>query len=160
MENANYGGHYVISSENLKGEYFVQVQHDGVSPKNEPVEYQIGYSLFDATAGELIPYKIFWIPELSIKYMYKENGTEFTLTGITRKDRMPVIGAVTYKLYISNNTDAINAMTKCSKGQVYTQKIVKVYNMKNIQEEDKDATFSISVCFIYNLVRRFKRNSW
>ena len=25
MEHTNYGGHYVISSENLKGEYFIQV---------------------------------------------------------------------------------------------------------------------------------------
>ena len=26
MENSNYGGHYVISSENLKGEYYVEVE--------------------------------------------------------------------------------------------------------------------------------------
>ena len=71
MQNSNYGGHYVISSENLEGEYFVQVQHQAISGRNDSVEYQIGYSLYNPSEGEIVPYKTYWIPDLNIKYIYK-----------------------------------------------------------------------------------------
>lgn len=51
MEHANYGGHYVISAENLQGEYFIKVNQLTFGEKGLPLKYQIGYHLYSPSTG-------------------------------------------------------------------------------------------------------------
>lgn len=42
------------------------------------------------------------------------------MSKVSRKDNGPMQGSIVYKLYISNDTSAIQQMTKCGIGNVYT----------------------------------------
>jgi hypothetical protein len=102
MEHANYGGHYVISAENVAGEYFIALDSENTK---EELKYIISYHLYNK--NEKTPYKLYGISSSQIKYKYSLGGVEFTMSRVTRKDNGPMIGSIVYKLYISNNTEAI-----------------------------------------------------
>lgn len=144
MEHANYGGHYVISAEDLKGEYFVQTK--SLAPageKNKDLQYLISYYLY--TQQEKMPYKVYGIANSYIQYYYKPGTIEYGLNKIHRKDNNNAIGEATYTLYISNNSESITKMTKCSLGNVY--KIVTTESNANISAiNSRDyVTFKINV---------------
>lgn len=119
MEHANYGGHYVISAENLKGVYFVQANISW-DRENENSSYLISYHLFDTSKGEKMPYRVYSLNNEQIRYKYVLGGVEFTMSRVSRRDHVKVEGDITYKLYISNNSAAIEQMTRCAIGQVFT----------------------------------------
>lgn len=67
-----------------------------------------------------MPYKTYGIINTFIQYSYKPNKIEYRLNKIYRKDMGSTPGEAIYTLYISNSTESITKMTKCSLGQVYS----------------------------------------
>jgi hypothetical protein len=103
MEHSNYGGHYVISSEDLKGDYYVQTKSlDPQGTPNTQLSYLISYYLY--TSNEKMPYKAYGIMKSYIEYSYKPGKVEYSLNKIYRKDLESATGEAVYKLYISNSS--------------------------------------------------------
>lgn len=102
MEHENYGGHYVVVADSLKGEYFLETSPLG-NERNE-ISYLISYHLFNKEKGEKMPYHSFGSSSEQIQYKYYLGGVQFMLSRVKRKDSNPISANVTYKLYISNNS--------------------------------------------------------
>lgn len=54
-----------------------------------------------------MPYRVYTMNNDQIRYKYVLGGVEFTMSRVSRKDHVDSEGDITYKLYISNNTAAI-----------------------------------------------------
>lgn len=118
MEHANYGGHYVIVADKLKGEYFLETSP--LYDDQTELSYLITYHLFNPEKGDKMPYRSYGINNPQVNYKYYIGGVEFLLSRVRRKDDSSINSNVTYKLYISNSSADIERITKCSLGKVYT----------------------------------------
>lgn len=90
MEHANYGGHYVITAENLKGEYFISADRESDEDDNNELKYIITYHLYSPSKGEKMPYKVYGLASQQIRYKYSLGGVEFILSRVSRKDDLPM----------------------------------------------------------------------
>lgn len=65
MEHSNYGGHYVLTTNNLQGSYFMET----IDKREEgDLTYLISYNNY---RGDQMPYKFYSIPSSEI--FYKES---------------------------------------------------------------------------------------
>jgi hypothetical protein len=120
MEHANYGGHYVISAENLTGEYYLQTVPVSSAIKNySGMSYVISYYHYDTSLGEKMPYRVYGIQDTTIQYAYKSGAVQFKLNKIYRKDSLTTVGTTLYTLYISTTSDDIMQTTACSLGNPF-----------------------------------------
>lgn len=72
MEHANYGGHYVIVADNLKGEYFLETSP--LSEDETELSYLITYHLFNPANGDKMPYRSYLIHSPQVNYKYYTGG--------------------------------------------------------------------------------------
>lgn len=75
------------------------------------------------------------------------------MSRVSRRDHTQTEGEITYKLYISNNSAAIEQMTKCALGQVFTSvQTVPISKTGMI-------TFKFEVNYLSNLEKQNKVNN-
>lgn len=106
MEHANYGGHYVISADNVNGEYYVQTKPLTTMSANN-MSYVISYYLYSPALGEQMPYRIYDINSPNIQYSYSQSMIQYKLPKIYRKDNGKSYATTSYYLYIANTSSAI-----------------------------------------------------
>jgi hypothetical protein len=117
LEQNNYGGHYVVSAEDIFGEYFVRV----ASRTQGEVGYLINYYFYDAK--DLLPYKLVDLPSRDIAYALIPQALSFSLRPLTVKwalsDSIQEVDVV-YRLYVADNRNKVGQYANCRLGQVYT----------------------------------------
>lgn len=92
-----------------------------------------------------MPYRIFSIMNTDIQYSYGQGVIEFRLNKIYRKDSLKSTGTTTYNLYISNSSESITQMTKCSLGNVYTITKIQAGDTISAENSYEYVKFSIKV---------------
>lgn len=108
LEHANYGGHYVITAENVEGEYFVEV-----NPKNpkDKMLYIISYFYYDK--NDRMPYSKVDV-DSEISYELASDKIIFQLNPVRMlpsKQKFNIIS--TYTLFISNNSNTTTMNSRC-----------------------------------------------
>jgi len=108
LEHANYGGHYVITAENVQGEYFIEVTSKNA---NQSLLYLISYYYYDT--NDIMPYKKVDISP-QINYELTPDKIIFILSPVrllASKSKLKVLPI--YTLYISNSSTASDLDSKC-----------------------------------------------
>lgn len=105
-----------------------------------------------------MPYRLYSIRNTNIEYSYKAGIVEFKLNKIFRLDNNKSTGQAIYTLFISNNTESITKMTKCSLGNVY--KVIQTFQGETVSGSDsrKSVVFSLKVyLLLFSLKKLDKR---
>lgn len=111
MEHNNYGGHYVISAEDINEEYFIRVFSRNAGAD---IGYLINYHFYDK--GEVLPYKLINMLSSNITYSLAPTTITFSISQI-----LVDLGAsvsisnahVEYRLYVSSNRTRITEYANC-----------------------------------------------
>jgi len=105
MEQNNYGGHYVISAEDINEEYFIRVFSRKEQSK---LGYLIHYHFYDQ--GDILPYKLIGMLSKDISYTLAPTIITFYFNQININWEMSSSIEkvnVEYRLYISSNRTKI-----------------------------------------------------
>lgn len=82
LKHTNYGGHYVVSTQAVKGDYFVKINSKGA--QTEEPSYLLNYYYFDSE--EVLPYELIKLQSEDISYSLGASSITFALKPIFVKD--------------------------------------------------------------------------
>lgn len=99
LEQHNYGGHYVIASESISGEYFLKI----IPKAGQEGIYRLNYYYYGVE--EIFPYKVIDLTSPTITYSISGRSITFSISALTVHDfqNTPIQKfSVTYLFYFAN----------------------------------------------------------
>lgn len=111
LEESNYGGHFVVSSSAVYGEYFVRVGSRGVGPQ---LEYMLYYYYYDREDQQ--PYRMVGLRSPEVTYTLGQDSVVFSVQPVFTR-----IGAdsnvkemeIRYVFYLSKEKETVRRYANC-----------------------------------------------
>ena len=116
FEHSNYGGHYVISAEQVSGQYFIRVFNR--QKRDSDVAYLITHSYYNTISD--LPYKLVYLNSRQVSYSLSPKTVTFSFSQVSvRKPNSSALEIeAEYRLYLSTNKNRLSTFANCRLGNV------------------------------------------